>query len=191
MLDWYDYGRHYNFMPRKVSKGLLSRLARVRLFLSDVDGILTDATVFMGGDHEVKRFCVTDGLGLKLLRESGIKVGWISGRPSSATELRARELEIDFLHQSRNSKVEAAEEFMAKTGCNWSQVCYMGDDIVDLGMLKRVGLAVVVPDAIAEAKALAHYETKAAGGRGAVREVAELILKAQGKWAGVIKAYMA
>jgi len=178
-------------MPRKVSKGLLSRLARVRLFLSDVDGILTDATVFMGGDHEVKRFCVTDGLGLKLLRESGIKVGWISGRPSSATELRARELEIDFLHQSRNSKVEAAEEFMAKTGCNWSQVCYMGDDIVDLGMLKRVGLAVVVPDAIAEAKALAHYETKAAGGRGAVREVAELILKAQGKWAGVIKAYMA
>jgi 3-deoxy-D-manno-octulosonate 8-phosphate phosphatase (KDO 8-P phosphatase) len=178
-------------MPRKVSKGLLSRLARVRLFLSDVDGILTDATVLMGGDHEVKRFCVTDGLGLKLLRESGIKVGWISGRPSAATELRARELEIDFLHQSRNSKVEAAEEFMAKTGCNWSQVCYIGDDIVDLGMLKRVGLAVVVPDAIAEVKALAHYETKAAGGRGAVREVAELILKAQGKWDAVIKGYMA
>ena len=178
-------------MPRKVSKGLLSRFVRVRLFLSDVDGILTDATVFMGSSREIKRFCVTDGLGLRLLKECGIKVGWISGRPSTATEMRARELEIDFLHQSRNSKVKAAEEFMAKTGCNWSQVCYMGDDIVDLGMLKRVGLAVVVPDAIAEARALAHYETKAAGGRGAVREVAELILKAQGKWDAVIKSYMA
>lgn len=178
-------------MPRKPSKGLLTRLARVRLFLTDVDGILTDATVFMGNDHEVKRFCVTDGLGLRLLRESGIKVGWISGRPSSATEVRAHELEIDFLHQSRNSKVEAAEEFMAKTGCDWSQVCYMGDDIVDLGMLRRVGLAVVVPDAIPEVKALAHYETKTAGGRGAVREVTELILKAQGKWDSIIKAYMA
>ena len=127
-------------MPKKPSnngQALAARFARVKLLLNDVDGILTDSMVWMGRDAESKRFCVMDGLGVRLLRENGIKVGWISGRPSAATEQRARELEIDFLHQSRGNKVAVAEEMMAQAGVKWPDVCYMGDDIVDLGVLKR------------------------------------------------------
>ncbi len=178
-------------MPKKISKALMARFASVKLFLSDVDGILTDATVWIGVDCEMKRFCLPDGLGLRMLQQGGIKVGWISGRPSPATIERAKELKIDFLHQSRNDKVLAAEDFMKKVGCGWDEVCYMGDDIVDLSMLKRAGVAVVVPAAIAEAKALADYETQAQGGHGAVREVVEIILKAQKKWSRLVEDYSA
>ncbi len=173
----------------KISKSLWAKFARIRLFLCDVDGILTDATVWIGHEVESKRFCLTDGLGLRLLRQSGVRVGWISGRPSPATETRARELEIDFLYQSRNSKLRAAEEILSRTGCGWDEVCFMGDDIVDLGLLSRAGLAVVVPGALAEARELADYVTRTPGGRGAVREVAELILKAQNKWEPLVASY--
>jgi 3-deoxy-D-manno-octulosonate 8-phosphate phosphatase (KDO 8-P phosphatase) len=120
-------------MPAKTNKTLLAKLARVKLLLSDVDGILTDATVWIDSTGEAKRFYLMDGLGLKLLRREGIKVGWISGRASPATENRARELEIDFLHQSNRNKVAVAETILAQTNCTWEDVCYMGDDIVDLG----------------------------------------------------------
>lgn len=174
-----------------LDKSLRVRFTQVKLFLCDVDGILTDATVSMGPGVETKRFCVQDGLGLRLLRRFGVKVGWISGRPSPATEERARELEIDFLHQSRYNKVGAAQDILAKTGLDWADICYMGDDIVDLGILRRAGLAVVVPGGIPEAKAMAHYITQKPGGYGAVREVVELILKAQNKWDLLIQEYSA
>lgn len=174
-----------------IDKSLRVRLTQVKLFLCDVDGILTDATVSMGPGVETKRFCVQDGLGLRLLRRFGVKVGWISGRPSPATEERARELEIDFLHQSRHNKVGAAQDILAKTGLDWADICYMGDDIVDLGVLRRAGLAVVVPGGIPEAKAMAHYVTQKPGGYGAVREVVELILRAQNKWDLLIQEYSA
>jgi 3-deoxy-D-manno-octulosonate 8-phosphate phosphatase (KDO 8-P phosphatase) len=145
----------------------------------------------MDRDREIKRFHLMDGLGLKLLRREGIKVGWISGRPSPATEQRARELEIDFLFQDGGRKVDAAENILKKTSLCWKQVCYMGDDILDLGMLKRAGVAVAVPQAVKEAKALAHYITRAAGGQGAVREVVECILKAQNRWDHLVEEYAA
>jgi 3-deoxy-D-manno-octulosonate 8-phosphate phosphatase (KDO 8-P phosphatase) len=178
-------------MPAKKDKALMTRLAQVKLFLSDVDGILTDASVFMDQERELKRFHIMDGLGLKLLRREGIKVGWISGRASPATEQRARELQIDFLHQSGGRKVDVAEAYLKAHDIRWEQVCYMGDDILDLGMLKRAGVAVSVPNGITEAKALAHYITRAGGGNGAVREIADLILKAQNRWDRLVQEYLA
>lgn len=163
-----------------------ARLERVAIFLCDVDGVLTDASVYVSGGQELKRFNIQDGLGLVALRKSGIKVGWVSSRPSRATAQRAADLKIDFLHQSKGSKVKAIEEILARTGLDWDQVCYAGDDIVDLGPLKRAGVAVAVANAVPEVLAAAHYVTRASGGQGAVREIAEMILKAQDKWQQLI-----
>jgi len=156
-----------------------------------VDGVLTDASIFIGGEQEIKRFDILDGLGLVLLRRAGLKTGWVSSRPSAATKLRADELKIDFLVQQKEGKVAAVESLLARTGFSWAEVCYVGDDIVDLGVLKRAGVAVGVANGVAETKTVAHYVTKASGGHGAVREVAELILKAQNKWTRVIADYAA
>ena len=175
--------------PAARSSGLDSSLRQVRLFLCDVDGILTNATVVMGGGAEYKVFNVQDGLGLRLLQRCGIKVGWISARPSPATTQRAEDLKIDFLHQSAGSKVAAVESILRQAGATWEQVCYMGDDIVDLGVLKRAGVAVTVANAIPEAKALSAYVTSAEGGRGAVREVVHLILQAQGQWERLVAEF--
>ena len=132
--------------------------------------------------REFKEFNIQDGLGLRLLQRTGVKVGWISNRPSTATQQRADELKVDFLHQDRGSKVDAVESILRQSKLPWEAVCYVGDDIVDLGALKRAGVAVAVANAIDEARDLADYVTRAEGGRGAVREVTELILKAQNKW---------
>lgn len=175
----------------KTSTSLTARLQRVKLFLCDVDGVLTDASVFIGGEKEIKRFNIQDGLGLVLLRRAGIKVGWVSSRPSTATEARATELKIDFLVQQKESKVAAIENLLAQTGLTWTQVCYLGDDVVDLGALKRAGVAVAVANAVTEAKTLAHHVTKQSGGHGAVREVVELVLKAQKKWKPLLAGYAA
>jgi 3-deoxy-D-manno-octulosonate 8-phosphate phosphatase (KDO 8-P phosphatase) len=173
------------------SESLDAALKRVRLLLCDVDGVLTDASVFIGGAAEVKRFNILDGLGLVNLRRQGLKVGWISSRPSAATVRRARELKIDFLRQEKVSKVIAVERLLAQTGFRWDEVCYVGDDIVDLGVLKRAGVAVAVANGVAEARAVADYVTRASGGHGAVREVVELVLKAQNKWARIVAEYAA
>ena len=168
--------------PRPSS--LDARLKAVRLFLCDVDGVLTDGSIFIGGAREFKQFDIQDGLGLVLLRRAGLKIGWISARPSAATKLRARELKIHHLiqQQDRGSKVAAVEQILAREKSSWDEVCFVGDDIVDLGPLQRAGVSVAVANGVAEAKAAAQLVTQAAGGHGAVREVVELILKAQGKW---------
>jgi 3-deoxy-D-manno-octulosonate 8-phosphate phosphatase (KDO 8-P phosphatase) len=163
----------------------------VRLLLTDVDGVMTDGSVFITADGEFKQFGIQDGFGLVLLRRCGIKVGWISARPSIVTAKRAEELQIDFLSQDRGSKVAAADKILAAAGMNWAEVCYVGDDIVDLCLLRRAGVAVAVANAIDEAKALAHYVTAARGGHGAVREVATMILKAQDLWDGLVRQYTA
>ena len=168
---------------------LIERLARVRLFLCDVDGILTDGSVFMGGGIEFKRFNIRDGLGLRLLQRCGLKVGWISARPSDATKQRADDLKVDFLVQSLGSKVEAAAEVLTTAKLGWENICFMGDDVVDLGLLRRVGVAIAVRDGITETKSVAHYITQARGGDGAVREVVDMILKAQGQWTQLIEAF--
>jgi 3-deoxy-D-manno-octulosonate 8-phosphate phosphatase (KDO 8-P phosphatase) len=171
---------------RSGSAAIDAALKRIRLFLCDVDGVLTDGSVFIGGEQEIKRFNIRDGLGLVRLRGAGLKTGWVSSRPSAATTRRARELKIDFLRQEKGSKVSVVERLLAQTGFRWEEVCYMGDDIVDLGVLKRAGVAVTVANGVAEARAAAHYVTHADGGHGAVREVIELILKAQNKWRRIV-----
>jgi 3-deoxy-D-manno-octulosonate 8-phosphate phosphatase (KDO 8-P phosphatase) len=156
-----------------------------------VDGVLTDGSVFIGGEREFKRFNIRDGLGLVLARRAGLKVGWVSARPSAATKMRAKELKIDFLVQQGDklSKTGAVEELLAREKISWDEVCFVGDDVVDLGPLARAGFGVAVADARPEAKSAAAFTTRAAGGRGAVREVIEMILQAQGKWEPVIAVY--
>jgi 3-deoxy-D-manno-octulosonate 8-phosphate phosphatase (KDO 8-P phosphatase) len=178
-------------MPKPISSTLKKKLTRVKLFLCDVDGVLTDGSIFIGGEKEFKRFNIRDGLGLVLARRAGLKIGWVSARPSLATKLRAEELKIHFLVQQgdRLSKTGAIEELLAREKLSWSDVCFVGDDIVDLGPLKRAGFSVAVADGVDEAKAAADFVTRAAGGRGAIREVVEMILRAQGKWDSFVEHY--
>jgi 3-deoxy-D-manno-octulosonate 8-phosphate phosphatase (KDO 8-P phosphatase) len=176
-------------VPQKISKPLTARLKRVKLFLCDVDGVLTDGAVWMGGGVEMKRFNIRDGLGLKFLQRHGIKVGWVSRRPSSATHQRAENLGIDFVSQKDGGKIDAVEDILRQTGFAWADICYVGDDVVDLGVMERAGFAVAVGDGVAEAKAAADYVTKAVGGNGAIREIVELILRAQDKWKLVVAEY--
>src|SRR5258705_5421459 len=161
---------------------LTSKLKKVRLFICDVDGVLTNGTVIMGDGKEYKSFNIQDGLGLLLLMRSGMQVAWVSNRPSAVTQQRARELGITHLVQGKDSKVHAIEALMAKEGFNWADVCYVGDDVVDLGALKRAGVSVAVANAIDEAKKLADYVTQARGGAGGVRETVIRLLNAPGKW---------
>jgi 3-deoxy-D-manno-octulosonate 8-phosphate phosphatase (KDO 8-P phosphatase) len=178
-------------MSAKIAPTLRIRLQRVKLFLCDVDGVLTDGSVYLGGAQEIKRFNIRDGLGLIFLQRAGLKVGWVSARPSVVTKARAAELGIDFLVQQgdRISKTGAVEKLLRRTGLDWDAVCFVGDDVVDLGPLTRAGLAVAVADARPDVKAAAHYITRAAGGRGAVREVTEMILQTQKKWDAIIARY--
>lgn len=172
------------------SEELLIRARRVRLFICDVDGVLTDATVSMGGGVETKVFHIRDGLGLRLLQsEASIRVGWVSARPSEATIQRAQDLKIDFLHQSSEPKVAAIETWLRETNITWDEVLYMGDDWVDLAALKRAGLAIAPADAIEEARHIAHWVTQKPGGRGAVREATDLLLKAQGHWERMVEKF--
>ena len=165
------------------------RLAQVKLLLTDVDGVMTDGAVYIGEQGEMKRFDIQDGLGLHMLQRCGIRVGWISKRPSPVTQRRARELKIDFVSQDHGGKVPAARTILASTGLRFDQVCYVGDDLVDLALLRAVGAAVAVPNAVSEVKVVAHYITHSAGGKGAIRELADLILKAQNKWTTVVESY--
>jgi 3-deoxy-D-manno-octulosonate 8-phosphate phosphatase (KDO 8-P phosphatase) len=178
-------------MPSKISAAIRQRAARIKLFLCDVDGVLTDGSIFIGGEREFKRFNIRDGLGLVLARRAGLKIGWVSARPSEATKMRAEELKIHFLveQNDKQSKTAAIEKLLAQEKLNWAEVCFVGDDIVDLGPLKRAGFSVAVADAVAEAKAAAHFVTDARGGHGAIREVVEMILQAQGIWTPFVAHY--
>lgn len=170
---------------------LIHRLQRVRLFACDVDGVLTEARVEMGGGApERKTFHIRDGLGLRLLQAEGLKVAWVSARPSAATTERAEDLKVDFLRQSSTPKVTLIEELQRELGLDWDSTLYMGDDVVDLGALKRAGFAAVPADGILEARQLAHYVCRLNGGCGAVREVVDLVLKAQGRWPGLVEKFI-
>jgi len=180
-------------MTKKTTASLNTRLARVKLFLCDVDGVLTDGSIFVGGKREFKRFNIRDGLGMVLWRRAGFKIGWVSARPSDATKIRAKELKIDFLVQQgdHTGKAAAIEALLAEQKLNWEDVCFVGDDIIDLGPLHRAGLAVAVADGVDEARAMAHYTTRQPGGHGAIREIIEMILKAQGQWETFVTNYAA
>lgn len=166
-----------------------ARFSRVKVFFCDVDGVLTDASIFIGSAPEVKRFHIRDGLGMQLLQKEGIPVAWVSFRPSPSTKMRANELKIDYLIQQKHSKVEGVESVLRELNLTWDDACFVGDDVVDLGAMKRAGASVATADAIDEARAMAHYVTSVPGGHGAIREVVELILKSQGKWDALIARY--
>ena len=169
---------------------LLARLRKIKLFLCDVDGVLTEALVTMGGGvPETKAFHIRDGLGLRLLQGEGLRVGWVSARPSAATAERAADLKIDYLRQSSTSKVTLIEEIQREAGLGWDETLFMGDDLVDLGALKRAGFSAVPADAVREARELAHHVCLLPGGRGAVREVVELLLHAQDRWEALIAKF--
>ena len=176
-------------MAKLSPASLRARLKRIKLLLCDVDGVLTDGAIFITGEGEFKRFHVHDGLAQRLASHAGLKIGWVSARPSASTTRRAEELKTDFIVQTRDGKVPAVESILAETGVSWADSCFVGDDVVDLGVLRRVGLAISPADARPEAKSLAHFITRASGGNGCVREVVEMILKAQGKWATVVEQY--
>jgi 3-deoxy-D-manno-octulosonate 8-phosphate phosphatase (KDO 8-P phosphatase) len=160
---------------------------RVKIFLCDVDGVLTDAGVYVGKGTELKRFNIQDGMGLRVLRHVGIEVGWVSNRASPATTRRARELKVDYLWQKPMSKFDGVEGILKQAKLDWVDACFMSDDLNDLKVLRRVGLPIAVANAVAEVKKVAHYTTKARGGDGAVREVCDRIIKSQGLWNGLVR----
>lgn len=160
-----------------------ARARRLRLLLFDVDGVLTDASVVIGsGGHETKTFSIRDGAALVWARQNGLDVGLLSGRPSPATTARAAELGIELVVQDAASKRDSFARILADRKITPEQVAYMGDDLADLPVISRAGLAGVPVDAAPEVLAKAHWVSTKPGGRGAVREFIELILKARGQW---------
>lgn len=173
-----------------MSLPVASRAARIELLLLDVDGVLTDGGIIYADDGtEIKRFHVRDGAGLKAWQLAGHRVAILSGRRSPAVERRAAELGITIVLQGRADKRPAFEEVLAASGLSPDQVCAIGDDLPDLPVLRRAGLAVAVADACPEVRAIADYVTTVPGGTGAVRDAAEWLLKLQGKWAAVVAGY--
>ncbi|TCJ15417.1 HAD-IIIA family hydrolase [Parasulfuritortus cantonensis] len=169
---------------------LLARAGAVRALFLDVDGVLTDGGLFFGDDgQEYKAFNSRDGHGLKMLRDSGVEVAILTGRSSQVVAHRARNLGIARVVQGAHDKLAAYEAMLAESGLVPEQVAYLGDDIVDLPVLRRCGLACTVPDAPAEVLARVHYVTRAMAGHGAAREVCELIMRAQGTWAAQLARY--
>ena len=162
---------------------LSRRLKKIRCLLLDVDGVLTDGKIhFTSTGEEFKSFDIQDGHGIAMALRTGLLVGFVSGRPSAATTKRAADLGVKIVLQSPVNKMESVETVKAEHQLSDEEICFVGDELVDLPVLRRVGLAVAVPNAVAEVKAVAHYTTRRTGGDGAVREVIEMILKATGRW---------
>ncbi len=173
----------------------ITRLAAgVKLLLMDVDGVLTDGKLYnlpdpAGGIFETKGFDSQDGIALQWLHWKGIATGLISGRVSPATEARARQCHFAHIYQGHIEKIPILEEILAKSGVTPEQVAYVGDDLTDVVVMRRVGFAIATANARPEVKQCAHYVTAAPGGNGALRETAELILKAQGYWEDLLRKY--
>ena len=174
-----------------MSEGSLEKAKHVKLLILDVDGVLTDGRIVIDDRGvETKCFDVRDGHGIKLLRRANIEVAIITGRQSQVVSHRARELGIDSVYQNIHDKLEVYEAILKEKGLKDGEVSFVGDDIVDLPLLRRVGFSAVVADGIEELKPYADYVSKNRGGRGAVREISELILKAQGKWPALMERYL-
>jgi 3-deoxy-D-manno-octulosonate 8-phosphate phosphatase (KDO 8-P phosphatase) len=165
---------------------------QIAVVILDVDGVLTDGRIGYSGASggEIKFFDVKDGLGIKLLQRNGIRVGILSGRKSRANEVRAVELGLDFVYQGVGDKRAGLETLLAEQGTRAENCLYVGDDLVDLPVMRRVGMAVAVADAPDEVKARADMVTTAAGGRGAVRETAVWLLTQRGAWQTVVAGYL-
>ena len=168
-----------------------ARAADIKLLLMDCDGVLTDGRIWILEDGEdQKAFHTLDGLGLDLFHRAGLKSGIISGRASAAVDRRARALGVTYIHLGCSDKVDAFQKTLSDAGVSADQVAFVGDDLNDIPVMLRSRLAVAVANASFETLERAHYVTKATGGTGAVREVVELILKAQNLWSGVVAKYL-
>jgi 3-deoxy-D-manno-octulosonate 8-phosphate phosphatase (KDO 8-P phosphatase) len=179
-------------LEAKLGSALADRIRNVKVLVLDVDGVLTDGRIILSDDgQETKCFNVRDGHGLKMIRRAGIEVMLLTGRKSLVVEHRARELGVERVYQGALDKLAVLEEILTSTGLSPGQVAYMGDDIVDLPVLRRAGFSVTVSDAHEDVLQAVDLVTRNAGGRGAVREVCEIILKAQGKWEGLMERYRA
>jgi len=176
-------GAKTSVLPTKVA----ARARKIRLLLMDVDGVMTDGRVNLlalpdGTATEMKAFNSQDGAGLKMAQDAGLRTGVITGRDSAAVTRRARETGIEFVFQGRAEKIPAYEEIVRAAGVQEFEVAYVGDDLPDIPVMKRVGLAIAVANAVPEVQRAAHLVTRQRGGEGGVREAIEAILKAQGKW---------
>ncbi|HUY32065.1 MAG TPA: HAD hydrolase family protein [Pirellulales bacterium] len=169
---------------------LAKRCQAIELILSDVDGVLTDGSIVFNNDGiETKRFHIHDGLGVKLWQSAGGTFGVVTGRNSHIVNLRAAELGVKIVRQGTEQKLAAVSDIMAELGLQPEQVCYIGDDLPDLAAVQFAGLGVAVADARAELRNVAHFVTSLPGGRGAVRETIELVLKSQQRWDDLIRNY--
>ena len=170
---------------------LQSRAARIKLFLMDCDGVLTDGRIWvLENGEDQKAFHTRDGLGLELLHRAGVKSGVISGRVSSALTRRAAKLGMSYVRQGCEDKQQAFAEIVTDAGLTNAEVAFAGDDLNDLPLMLQAGLALAVADAVLETRNHAHYVTAARGGHGAVREMVELILKSQGRWNDAVRHYL-
>jgi len=174
-----------------ISDELLAERARgLRWLLLDVDGVLTDGRLVYGPDGEQQKvFHVRDGLGLRLVQRAGLRVGILSGREGAALQVRAEELELDFLMMDRSDKGPAFAEFLAGQGVSPQEVAFLGDDLVDLPILLRCGLSFAPSDAVPEVRERVHRVLQERGGWGVVRELCELLLRARGSWDELIAPY--
>jgi 3-deoxy-D-manno-octulosonate 8-phosphate phosphatase (KDO 8-P phosphatase) len=174
-------------LPRtpKISPTLKKRATHIKIILMDVDGTMTDGSVTLlsqpdGSALEIKSFDAHDGQGLTLAHTAGLRTGCITGRESPALLRRAREMKMEFVYMNIPLKIPAYEDILRKAEVPDSAVAFIGDDLPDIPLMRRVGLAVAVGDAVPEVKKIAHYTTKALAGRGAVREAIELVLRSKG-----------
>lgn len=178
-------------MPASNKKALATRLKRIKLLILDVDGVLTDGSIIYNDEGiETKAFHVRDGHGIKMLMRAGIDVALLTARSSKALLHRAKDLNISLVLQGRKDKLDGFMEILEKKGLLPEEAACMGDDVVDLPLLRRAGLSVAVRDGVDEVKNAAHYTTRLPGGRGAVREVTDMILKAQGRWKEAMQRYL-
>jgi len=180
-----------NALKRESPDGAIHRAKKLKLMVFDVDGVMTDGTLYYSErGEELKAFNIRDGLGIKLLRQYGVEVALITARSSRAVELRAANLGIAHLYQGAEDKRGAYAALLARLALAAEQSGYMGDDLLDLALITRCGFAATVPAAPQALKSRAHYVTQAHGGHGAVREVCEFILRAQGTLERAISAYL-
>ncbi len=173
-------------------ESVLKKASKIKFLLLDVDGVLTDGRIIIDSQgNEIKHFNVLDGMGIKLLQKIGVEVGILSSRFSLVVKHRSKELGINVLIQGELEKLNSYEKLLKEKNLKDEDVAYIGDDWVDLPILKRVGLAIGVPNAWYPINKYVDYVTKHPGGLGAVREVCDLILKAKGKWGNLLKSYLA
>lgn len=163
---------------------------RIKAIVLDIDGVLTDGRIGYDGDNEIKFFHVRDGHGIKLASRAGLKVGALSGRKAAANRQRADELGFDFLYEGEKNKAEAFQRLLDDQKLNAEECLYIGDDVVDIPVMRQCGIAVAVADGVAELDDYCDFRTTLPGGGGAVREMIEWLLRGQGKWASLMERYV-